>query len=469
MRLRGALALVALLIAPLPGVRAADVAIVRAFPADKGPGYRKPAPDAAGAVGPHHAVVLDDRAFVAVDKATGNVVRDLTQHDFWLGVQPVRTLDLQANDPRILYDPLSGRWIAWVQGVDPMNGYLAVSTTSDPTGDWKGVKFPIPPHNYGAKAGLDKNGFYLTLHNGRDDTHKAHTCYAIPKADLIASNGPDLSHLQTFPGLEIESFPATDLDPDKAPDAPEVLLNKEFGNVAGKLYMYKITWSGTRASISDVQTIPLSTTYSCPSGSNEKSRAVQPAPGGKLRADEARRTDCVFAHGGSVFGCNGAKRTLGPRAPGILWFGVRVSDGALLQRRASSTTRPAIISFPRSQWTRTKRRRPGLHEDVGEGVPVRLRHDARGGRPGGFDGGPCAGGARDDLLSAQSAGPSRDRVGQLLDDVRRPFGPEPALDLPGVREQHGRSPVVHGLGRLPTQGGNRVRCVGTHGTGPPSA
>jgi hypothetical protein len=328
---RAALALVALLLAPLAWVRAADVTIVRAFPADKGPGYRKPAPDAAGAVGPDHAVVLDDRAFMVVDKATGKVVRDLTQHDFWLGVQPVHTLDLQANDPRILYDPLSGRWIAWVQGVDPMNGYLAVSATSDPTGPWRGVKFPTPPYNYGAKAGLDTNGFYLTVHNGQSNTHKAHTCYAIPKADLIAPNGPDLSHLQVFPDLELDSFPATDLDPDKAPGAPEVLLNKEFGNVAGKLYMYKITWSGTRASISDVQTIPLSTTYSCPGASLEESRAVQPAPGGKLRADEARRTDCVFAHGGSVFGCNGAKRTLKTR-PGILWYEVRVSDGALLQK-----------------------------------------------------------------------------------------------------------------------------------------
>src|SRR5262249_42844623 len=62
---RAALALVALLLAPMPAVRAADVTIVRTFSADKGPGYRKPVPDAAGAVGPHHAVVLDDRAFVA--------------------------------------------------------------------------------------------------------------------------------------------------------------------------------------------------------------------------------------------------------------------------------------------------------------------------------------------------------------------------------------------------------------------
>jgi hypothetical protein len=55
-------------------------------------------------------------------------------------------LDLQANDPRILYTPLSGHRIAWVQGVDPMHGYHAVSTTFDPTGTWNGVKFPTLPH-----------------------------------------------------------------------------------------------------------------------------------------------------------------------------------------------------------------------------------------------------------------------------------------------------------------------------------
>src|SRR5262249_46396552 len=105
---------------------------------------------------------------------------------------------------------------------------------------------------------------------------------------------------------------------------------KEFGNVADKLHLYKITWSGKVASISDVQTIPLSKTYQTPSATLEESRAIQPAPGSKLRADESRRTDCVFAHGGSVFGCNGAKHTLQTR-PGILWYEVRVSDGALLQ------------------------------------------------------------------------------------------------------------------------------------------
>src|SRR5438445_108341 len=75
-------------------VLASDVTIVTSFPADKGPGFRKSNPDAAGAVGPRHSVVLDDRAFVVHDKATGKVLQNDTQHDFWLKVQPTNTLDL---------------------------------------------------------------------------------------------------------------------------------------------------------------------------------------------------------------------------------------------------------------------------------------------------------------------------------------------------------------------------------------
>ncbi len=98
---------------PAVAVRGDDVTILAKFAADKGPGYRKPNPDAAGAVGPKHSAVLDDRGFVVQDKATGKVLQNDTQHDFWLKVQPAGTLDLLANDPRLLSDPLvSPRWFS---------------------------------------------------------------------------------------------------------------------------------------------------------------------------------------------------------------------------------------------------------------------------------------------------------------------------------------------------------------------
>ncbi len=69
-----------------------------------------------------------------------------------------------------------------------------------------------------------------------------------------------------------------------------------------------------------------------PNGSSLQNQARQPIPGGNLRADEGRRTICVFEHGGSeyVYCCNEAKRTLDSRT-GIFWCEVRVRDGALLQ------------------------------------------------------------------------------------------------------------------------------------------
>lgn len=312
---------------------AASVIIVKTFPADFGPSH-KDHPDEAGAVGPDHVVDFDDVNFVVHDKATGRVLVKKTQEKFWAEVEPANTLILDPNDPRILFDPLSNRWFAVntgkIAGTRTANGYLAVSTSSDPTKPWKGVKLPMPPQDLGFKLGVDKNGLYACYINQTGNVSTMHDCIAIPKADAIAPGGPDLSHLNTFHNLQIESFPATDLNPNKAPTDPEVLLNKEFGNNAGKLYFYKITWAGTKASISDVQTIPLGKIFVTPNGASLQNQALQPAPGGKLRADEGRRTICVFAHGGSVFGCNEAKRTVDSR-PGILWYEVRVKDGALLQ------------------------------------------------------------------------------------------------------------------------------------------
>jgi hypothetical protein len=257
-------------------------------------------------VGPRHTAVLDDRAFVVQDKATGKILQNDTQHDFWLKVLPAKTFDLHANDPRLLYDPITQRWIAWVQGLNPENGYLAVSMTSDPTEPWRGVKMPMPPHNYGARIGFDKNGLYISVHNGSNDLKTAQTCYAIPMADVVAASGPNLAQMQAFPDLHIEAFPATELDPDKAPDGAAVLLNREFGNSAGKLYLYKITWSGKKATISDAQTIPLSRTY-LSSALHEERRFPQAGVGERVDAAVAKREGVVGGQHHAGVGIGGAE------------------------------------------------------------------------------------------------------------------------------------------------------------------
>ena len=305
------------------------VAIVTSFPGDHGPGP-KDNPDNTGGVGPSHIVDCTDANIVIHDKKTGLILRRMTQTEFWKNAKPGFTLRT-SNDPRMTYDPLAQRWYTVVQAQSgPPFGFLAVSESIDPSQGWNGVQLPMKPANLGMKLGFDKNGVYVTFIVMTGDIHTMHSCLAIPKRDAIARDGPSLAHVQSFSNLEIESFPATDINPNKSTDAPEIILNREFGNHFSKMYMYKLTWSGKTAALSKAQVIPLSRTYQSPNGASMKGLAVQPAPGEKVRADEARRTTCVYAHGDSIFSCNAAKQTLESRC-GIFWCEVRASDGALLQ------------------------------------------------------------------------------------------------------------------------------------------
>jgi len=332
--------------------RARDGTILQSFPGASGPGF-KPVPDTTGAVGPHHVVDFADSSFTVHDKATGKILAQITMPEFWRSVEPKGSFVLATpNDPRMLYDSLSGRWFASCADDKTQHHlYLAVSTSSDPTKPWKGVQTPFESPDFGFRMGVDKNGFYGCWWNFQYTTRNTHIMMdgcAIPKADILAEDGPNLSHANLFKNFEVESFPATDLNPGKAPSDPEVFLSKQFPNdtTAGpitSLCMYKITWSNpTTARMSDVRLIPLGRTYWGPNGNSGSNVAQQPPPGNPLRADEGRRTIGVFAYGGRVLGCNGAKRSRSSR-PGILWYDVRVSDGALLQE--------GLIDDPKADYT----------------------------------------------------------------------------------------------------------------------
>ena len=306
---------------------AADVQVVSTFEGNRGPGWKASA-NVMGAVGPRHVVDFTVGGLTVHDKATGKTLRHLSQHEFWKQVEPAGSIDpqVEANDPWMVYDPVSERWFATVAGTDPADSFLAVSASSDPTQAWKGVKLPLPRIDPGLKIGVDRNALYISCANGSSNPNEALDLYVIPKTDAIAPGGPVLSRAQTFQKLVYAAVPAVDLDPDKAADAPAVLLNNEFvGPTCGRLYLYKIIWSGPKASISEAQAIPLGRTYPTP-----RMEGIQPEGGVRLVESGGRRNNCAFARGGSVFGCNGAQRTAVSR-PGILWYEVRIRDGAVLQ------------------------------------------------------------------------------------------------------------------------------------------
>ena len=88
--------------------RADEIAILRTFPGDSGPGP-KDNPDNTGGVGPSHVVDSTDAHVVIHDKATGHVLKQMTQTEFWQNAKPGFTIQT-LNDPRLTYDPLAERW-----------------------------------------------------------------------------------------------------------------------------------------------------------------------------------------------------------------------------------------------------------------------------------------------------------------------------------------------------------------------
>ncbi|MCA9213691.1 MAG: hypothetical protein KDB27_11525 [Planctomycetales bacterium] len=312
---------------------AQDVAIVDSFSGNKGPGWKQTI-DVAGSVGPDHLVDFDVASFVVHDKSTGRVLKKLSSREFWQQVEPLGQLipEANANDARIIYDPLSERWFACAAGTTEPDCFLAVSSSSNPLETWRGAKLPLPRINPYMKLGVDRNGLSVCSCNGHPEMSKGTNCYVLPKQDAIADGGPVLTRGQTFAKLQFSTMPAMDPDPDKAANAPMILLaNQFFDGACSELYIYKVIWSDGQASISDALTVPLSRNYLTPNNTTPAMEAFQPPPGPKLRAGGGgRRLDSVFVHGGSVFGCNGAKRSIDSR-PGVLWYQIRISDGKLLQ------------------------------------------------------------------------------------------------------------------------------------------
>src|SRR5205085_3595911 len=97
-------------------------------------------PDTTGAVGPNHFMQYNNGRINFFRKDGTAVGTSPNETTFWVNAGlPTGTTGNPAGDPRLLYDPLSGRWFATAFTGQSTNNNLIIarSETADPTGVWK--------------------------------------------------------------------------------------------------------------------------------------------------------------------------------------------------------------------------------------------------------------------------------------------------------------------------------------------
>lgn len=150
-------------------------------------------PDSNGAIGPAHFVEFVNGRFSVYAKTNGAKVQTMTDTVFWQNAG-VNLDGLELSDPRIIYDPLSGRWFASQIDLNRTNlvanrFLLGISATADPTGVWQAVAWPADPGGTFAdfpRLGVDANGVYLTGNQFDGSGNFAGVIItSLPKVDLL--------------------------------------------------------------------------------------------------------------------------------------------------------------------------------------------------------------------------------------------------------------------------------------------
>ena len=100
-------------------------------------------PDTAGAVGPTRLMSTLNTNYVVQDRVDGTVVASVSMATFWASVGAVMPFD-----PRVLYDPYSGRWLVAAVSDPGMAGsalLYGISDSSDPAGGWHLYSVEVDP------------------------------------------------------------------------------------------------------------------------------------------------------------------------------------------------------------------------------------------------------------------------------------------------------------------------------------
>jgi hypothetical protein len=306
-------------------------------------------PDPNGVIGPTRFMEFVNGAVAVYNRTNGISVQRKTDIKFWSDAGLIISPDSGVSDPRVIYDPMVQRWFATQVDFDATandpttegNDFLlAVSTTSSPTGPWKGFLIPADPDNgYFADfptLGVDSNAVYISGDFYSSSLAMGPGLLSIPKADLIAAT-PTIANM-TWYGVMDYGVRGDVLQPAVCFDGSASGSILAMGDIGSDSTPHSnVVWfavqnaGGTTPTLSPSASLTVAP-YEVPDNDLlgvPQFTALQPDNTSTLQANDPRLAAKVFAVGGVLYAVHNTE--LNGRIA-IRWYRIRAADHTLLEQ-----------------------------------------------------------------------------------------------------------------------------------------
>jgi hypothetical protein len=315
-------------------------------------------PDPNGVIGPTRFMEFVNGSVAVYNRTNGISVQRKTDVKFWSDAGLIISPDAGVTDPRVIYDPNSQRWFATqvdfdaslaASGGDPTSEandfLLAVSTTSSPTGPWKGFLFQADPDNgYFADfptLGVDSNAVYISGDFYSSSVSMGPGLVSIPKADLVSAT-PTITNMTWYGVMTVANRgqvmqPATCFD---GSESGNILAMGDIGTTSNFYSNIVCSVVQNAGTTNPVLSAPVRLTvapYDVPDNAIlGVPQFVVPQPDDPqhlgiptLQANDPRISAKAFAVGGVLYATHNTE--LNGRMA-IQWYRIRAADHALLEQ-----------------------------------------------------------------------------------------------------------------------------------------